>query len=514
MHSAIDRATGDTVLAAQATPRRRYRCTRCDAEVMLRTGAVRIPHFAHVAGEADPDCDLFFSVSSAHLGRPQRRNWSETGEDRASGCALFFSEQAGGPQLYFWLPASTSRSNWSGLIRFEANQVTRQLTHSHLERGQLIAFNLLDGQWLITIDGQVSDDYLSQLEVGPGSLESGLNIFLASKSPGPRLGPTDVVRLAESYWIITRQFNFELDRRAASTITIPISSVGGWLVYLMTLPETATVETLANLSGWLQRPVRHARAEIWIDRPWPSSKTPDGTPVIPLMDIGVELKSDTPMDIEIRSSLNGHSVASFPFCSRALWKSVSEGRWTVFGNDAAFLSFVITVTPPLIPAALTVQVNDSVLLDLYRAQELINELATAGQTTASLELRWNCDAIAAIIRLNGISPDLAAGQDHWNFVLRPGDHLHVGNLGSIVWVSTQIIAAPSLKYRKLDEAILMRLRWLISVSNRPNQINELVACVPSSLLKHPVLYRFSCARWPRGYAPHIRIIESQLKAYS
>ena len=63
---------GQDVPAAAANPYREYVCPVCSAEVFLRRGSYRVPHFAHAPGSASPDCENYTPSSYSSLLAPHQ----------------------------------------------------------------------------------------------------------------------------------------------------------------------------------------------------------------------------------------------------------------------------------------------------------------------------------------------------------------------------------------------------------------------------------------------------------
>ena len=511
MESATDSATDQIIPAASASHKRRYRCPRCHAKVMLRVGLLRVPHFAHVAGEADPDCENFFSTINPYHGKRSWREQTETGRERLSSCTLFFDQEVTGPTLYLWLPPTRRGPAWTGAITFVTGRITRRFTAAHLIRGQRIAFPLTDGQWSLSVEGDIPEDYLSQLDIGPRSLEAGLNLFAADQSPAIQLGPSHPIRLRDSIWVITRNEAFDRDSRALLVTIERRSDSGGWHVFLVTLPTSATREAVHALTQYLQRPVGLPRAKVWIERPWAVSLSPEGLPIFPISRDGLEVTSDAPFDIEIRSHENDMAVERFPYSTRGTWSTPREGTWGVFANDAWFLDFVVSNEPPISQPAITGSIGARPFVNLFELQGQLDELADARRDSASVELRWSSDALASLIRINDVALDIPPLQNEVAVTLFPGDHLRAGNLGCIYWPRDTL--ANSLNPAVIGPADSLRItaRWLISVRSRVRNHADLAISVPAALRKYPEFAGLVGVTWATRYVAHVRALERHLR---
>jgi Competence protein CoiA-like family len=202
--TATDAATDRLVLAESATRRRRYLCRRCHAEVILKSGMKNAAHFAHAKGEAAPDCEDYFPSAFVYRGRRSTWETLETTERPADSLDLYIEVLATGPRLLLWVPPVENEVAWGGVLQITTQRLTRSLTARHLQRGQFVSFDLVDSTWTVSIDGDVPEDYLSRIDVGPGSLETELNLFDATHSPGRKLGAAAAVRLGDAVWLVTR----------------------------------------------------------------------------------------------------------------------------------------------------------------------------------------------------------------------------------------------------------------------------------------------------------------------
>lgn len=75
---ARDKRTGQDVPASKAKRYGAYVCPTCKEEVRLRDGGIRVRHFAHRSGRADPDCDRYYS--GATIANPLTSPTSRIGD--------------------------------------------------------------------------------------------------------------------------------------------------------------------------------------------------------------------------------------------------------------------------------------------------------------------------------------------------------------------------------------------------------------------------------------------------
>jgi hypothetical protein len=503
--SAVDTATDTVTLATDAQPGRGYRCARCYAPVQFRAGLERARHFAHAAGQADPDCEDYFGIAYSGIVR-RTLTKVEPGPGRAAEFAdLLFDMSPVGPELVVWLPSSTSSGQWDGQIILSAPGLSKSFTRKHLERGQAVRIRLLDGQWSIETEGLVSDDYRSRLRVGPAALESQINLFDATRSPGRRIGPATPIRLGDTIWAVTRDSGLEKRSPSARIDCQTVASVGGWHVLQITLPREESLDFVAAVSHWVSHPVRFARARVWIERPLPVSVSPFGQVALCAGAECVEVRSDQAVDLEIVSALGGTSVATATASHALHWPSPQLGTWLVRVNGTDFLPFVIQARPAREPVAIAVDLDGVQLGGLWQARDTIARGASA--TAVNLTLTWADPTVGRIVRVNGRRLSDDAETSHAELVLRPGMSLDAGTLGAILLPK---ITHASLTAANLPPRLVSISRWLLSVASQTPVATVRMVGVPNRLHSVPLVANLRRARWRPSLAAHVQALGKML----
>jgi hypothetical protein len=458
MDRARDRATDQLVNAREALPRRRYRCDICNAPVHLRSGSDRRPHFAHASGKADPDCLEFYPSEAPYTGRHALGGQGQSNSEAVKGVELLFDVTEQGPLLTVLLPPSKGTGQWNGLVDFEAHRVSRRLTNQHLQNGQRIDFKLSDGQWSINTNGDISADYESRLDLGMTSLESGLNVFDATHSPAPQLGPSRAIRLGDSVWVITRQATFNWNKPDSKVLIDRCATLGGWHVEHVQLPRTASQQLVERLAKWLQRPIRPARACVFVAQPWPSGITEGGMMVYSCGPGGIELISDRSVDLRIVSML-GHEVARANEATSLRWEMAQAGSWNVLVNGELFLSFVTEERPAAAPPAIEVSLHGGPPRLLYEAQTEIEQISSSLRR-APLTVRWSVPEVGHCLKLNGRPlENLNDGMAVLDFE-QWGAVLSAGNFGTLRWPDRVVETHAAVRADTSD--IYARAQWMLS----------------------------------------------------
>lgn len=456
-------------------------------------------HFAHARGEADPDCAEFFPSRVPYAGRrwtPQPSSVSGSSSWRPGG--LFFDLTLAGPRLSLWMPESADSGKWSGAVEVEAHQVVRRMTAQHLEHGQMIAFELVDGQWSVTVEGDISEDYLSRLDLGDNSLEAGLNLFDATESPGRKLGPSQPLRLGDSVWALTRDLSFAAQAAARLTGCELRCTAGGWHVFYVGLPDEVTREDAELIARWLERRIRPHRARVWIESAFPASFASEGMPVFPLLPGALEVRGDQPVDLQIRR-LGASTVMAATSNSQMLrWNDPEEGRWVVTVNGVEILIFDIVLKPPEGVAPIRASLGGA-SYNLFAAQNVLDR-AGGADTQGPVTISWSPPSLAKLIKVDG-SPLEETTQSLY-FADPAGRVVAAGNFGVVRWPSPAMIAQ-SEPARTLEH-LYPTARWLISVALPMGSNRGIALRVPRELGADPMLRSLSYRRWPVKLQPQLR----------
>jgi hypothetical protein len=509
LDQARDRATDQLVNARAALPARRYRCAVCNAPVHLRAGSDRRRHFAHASGKGDPDCHEYFPSEAPYTGRRGLGPQGQVGGEGVEGVKLFFDLTDAGPILSVSMPPSAGTGTWTGLIDVEAYRVSRRFTSQHLLNGRRVDFQLSDGQWLIKTNGDVSLDYESRLDLGMTCLESSLNIFDAMHSPAPRVGPTRAVRLGDSLWVITRQTTFNWNKPDAKVRMERSASVGGWYVEYVQLPRMASPQLVAQLANWLQRPIRPARACVYVASPWPSAYTSTGVAVYPMITGGVEIISDQKADLQLVGDY-GEATAEAPHATSLHWERPAVGLWTVVVNGDPFLTFAIADEPPRPRAAIVASFDKGPAKTLFEAEAEL-ERALQSRPPPRTVIEWQSPGVAHCVNLNGAPLDnpekgfVEIPPDAW------GTTLSAGNFGTLRWPVQAKVKAPARSVHL--RAIYDRARWVLSKALPFGSTSGISIRVKKEWQSDVILSALQHRRWPVEFQPHLQLLLHSLDGH-
>jgi hypothetical protein len=393
-----------------------------------------------------------------------------------------------------------------------AHRIERRLFKRHLNNGSSVVFPLSDGQWSISISGFVSEDYVSRIAVGPGSLESRLNLFDATRSLGRQIGPSQPLRLGDAVWIVTRDGTFA-DLRPDLLSVGERHRAGAWEVLYVQLPDEASSDVAAEISQWLQRPIRNRQARLWIEAPWPIATRDDGVPVLPRLDEGVTLQADQALDIEIRS-LDGHLAHSVEQSQELHWHNPKQGSWVIFANGKRFGQFETTDEAFESVAALRIVADNGSAFDLFQYQDLINQHAAAWDDSARLQLAWSDGSIGRLIHIDNAplpDPDVFGVEVSKS----ASTTIQAGNLGNLSWLveSTQVERSSD---HPISPDLLERAQWLTGMMHLFRSITPTlgIRLTFKSRVTHPVIERLQGTFWPFWLQPQIEAFRAQVESMS
>jgi hypothetical protein len=213
---ALDTRTGDKVFPSGAMRHRRYLCPCCKKEVTVRSIdrlSRRAPHFAHLKGRADINCENFFASISSQLPVAKKFqqlipktlefNFDSTTYDGFSkGFYLILQEDE--VQLFFQFRVKSARSDWTGQIEVDS-----------LDGVKFFAANTIVGKHVFPVDigfteenikriGSVDEEIWRLLSFDMTKVSGNMEFFHAPYSNGRMLGEHEAIVLGEVYVVSSK----------------------------------------------------------------------------------------------------------------------------------------------------------------------------------------------------------------------------------------------------------------------------------------------------------------------
>ena len=470
-------------------------------------------HFAHAQGQADPDCEHYFPSVIALTGRRMPTNREAAEGDESSRSMVYFSMGPAGPTIYLNLPPSPPNDDWKGFVDVTAHRIERRLLKRHLDKGSSIPFPLSDGQWFISVSDSVSPEYVSRIAVGPGSLESRLNLFDATRMVGRQIGPSQPLRLGDAVWIVTRDPTF-------AGLCPPSISIGdqhraaGWEILYLQLPDEVSSDVASETSRWLQRPIRNRHARLWIETPWPIAVGDDGVPILPRLDAGVTLQSDQSLDIEIRSQ-DGQLAHSVEQSKELHWRNPTQGLWNIFVNGKRFGQFETTDKQIESVPALHIVTENGSTFDLFHFQSLIDRHADVWEDSARLRLAWSDASVGRLTRIN--STPIPDSNILGSIEIIKGEPISIrsGNLGSLNWQAESTRVEKSTSEQPSAD-LLDRAQWLTGMMHLFRTMTPAagIRLTFKTTVTHPAIGQLQGTFWPLWLQPQIETFRALVEATS
>lgn len=504
MRGAVDPVTDTLVLADFASAARSYRCPVCRSRVALRAGSKYAAYFAHVSGQADPNCENYFAGSFQYSGL--RRIGPPEAEDRDTSDTfdVYFDSTPSGLHLGLWFPTARRLGEWTGSIRLRAENTNRLFPMRLLSDGRLVTFPLGTGQWELNSEGEISDEYLSRLELGPGSLERGLNLFDATRSPGRRIGPSGRIPLGGAVWAVTRDSAFGFAAPERLVRCSEIGADGGWHVFSIELPSEASDSERKAIGNWLSRDIREARAKVWIERPYPLRIRSNGTTVLPPSST-VEFRSDRVVDFEITPADRSGVIRLDRGAKRTEWRPPGPGGWTLRADGLDSLQFEIAALSSERPRPITAVVPGGPPCDLFELTEVFSRLSCSGVRQIQVQLSWLTESIATLASISGCAlPDVRVV----DLTAAPGTEISFQNLGRAWWVPENPVSEHEPGQTLTDGRVALA-RWLAAYARRDGS-GDVRFDEPGLLPSQPPFERLKSLTWDSRFSVHVRALAKSL----
>ncbi len=505
MLSAIDSATGIEVAAARDAPRRAYNCPYCGKRAKLRSGSMRV-YFAHANGVANEECELYTSPRIEYRGRRYPRSVpSETQTFLRTG-HLAFGIGPGGPELALFLPPVNPGDEWAGSLQVTAGRVSRTFRCAHLKQGRSCKFPLTQGTWAVTPSGEIAEEYLERIDIGPQSLAEGQNLFDASRDLGRQILPGESVYAGDSLWWLSRN-EIALPPLLENVASISqVDSYNNWFAYRVELqPELPMANQRDMLAKWLQRKVRPKPARVWIEEPYVWGHSDQGLPIFDVSAARVVIQSEQLVDIAVRAIDTGKVVVAGHSSNQLMWNDAREGQWELVVNGVVRDLFLVLPVGPC-PSNLLASIDGGNFIEFASVQAELDKRPPGMTAYCSLDLKWGDDSVADLIRLNGERIS-TKGQQLVSLKLRAGSALSIDKVGeaTLAPLPVQAVSGPNLDYLR------HRAAWLLSVASSAITRESERVRVPLIWQRDPVIRQLMNRVWTVTLAPQVRQLQRLLE---
>jgi hypothetical protein len=506
VRSAIDSATGAEVPAARDAPRRTYNCPNCGKKAQLRSGPSRV-YFAHANGVANDECELYTSPRIEYTGRRYVRSVPSESKSFIRSDHLAFGIGPFGPELALFLPPVNPEDEWTGNLQITADHISRTFRYAHLKQGRACKFPLAQGTWAVTPEGEVAEEYLARIDIGPQSLAEGQNLFDASRDLGKQILPGESVYAGDSLWWLTRN-EIRLPPNLEGLASIKqFSADKEWFAYRIELqPGLVMAWQRDTLAKWLQRPVRPKRTRVWIEEPWVWAHSDLG---IPIFDIGagrLVIQSEQLVDVAVRSVDTGKVMVSGHMVSQLTWNDVEEGHWELVVNGVVRDLFLVSPAWPS-PSNVLASVDGGTPIDFASVQPALDERPAGNGTLCSIDLTWGESSVAELIRLNGERLS-TQGQQSVSLYLKAGSTLSIDKIGEATMAP---LPPQSAAYASNLELLRQHAAWLLGVTSPTFSRTSERIRIPPVWQSDPVIRQLMDRVWAVALAPQVRQLQRLLE---
>jgi hypothetical protein len=281
---AIDRVTGQTVAASDASARRAryrpYRCPVCGKPVGLRSGRRRIPHFAHKPGEALPDCENYHPAVGEPATPGSVRNALRTQVPHGL-YALVDPVARGVPSWHLeLLIPGASAPEGSVQVPDSPHGLVRVNCATIIGSGRRVEVRPQAKPYRLVGEGLSDRTYETRLQrLTPGlDLDRG-NVFRWGSSASRRLEEAAPLHWGRLYIVVwAEQLTTDCPEHVAIT---ELATRAGWNAALVELPRTPSLDTESWAERFLEREIRTEPPELELVSPPVHSIADDGLIRIP-----------------------------------------------------------------------------------------------------------------------------------------------------------------------------------------------------------------------------------------
>ncbi|MBU5671062.1 competence protein CoiA family protein [Paenibacillus brevis] len=245
-----------------------YVCPRCKKDTFLRKGTKRVPHFAHVSGQTNNNCELY---------KPPAIYSTKT-EGKTAIDAL--SEYS--PDIYL----NIEKDNWSLEIKifsaigqYEGNTFVklpfawegeRKIPLSSIRtNGKKIRVKLQAEEYKVIVNGIVRDEWKMKLESPIKGLdEFKPTVFYYSRLGGRRLKESTSLQWGERYVLVWDDFENRMSHRFPPMLAIrKLQSQDNWSCMIIELPNSYDKLVEKWINQLLNRSVTFTLPEIRLVTP-------------------------------------------------------------------------------------------------------------------------------------------------------------------------------------------------------------------------------------------------------
>ena len=484
-------------------------CPLCGRPVVVRSGPIVPPYFAHRRGEGTVDCENYhppasfrFQVYADSAGR------STTGGMRESAYLAIRGHAPNEVELLLRIPRADLQGDWTGAIAFDTGFGTVSITQEVARRGSWISVAPMS-QYGITASGVVDPRYASAFYDAHLSLSPTGSIFLYSEAIQPLLMANEPLCWGNNYWLVGHAEGLRLSMAPRVVDLTTIDLRAPWVIALLRLPssDSLTAQQKQAAERWLNRSIRVGRDTFSFLDPLPHHFDADGTPVFREDQNVVRFQCPTGARLQVVSPTGSPSEVRVDTLADTCELVINRlGTWNLFvaGRDAGQIRVQVCEFLEA-PTVTLMSGNESALCPSIAARDLLERAVAKGN---AVHLRVALEVLCQLVTVNGQAWPEDAGFT-WTIATSVDQALliNVQGLGSI-----SVGAIRPHAQRDDWTWIEPRCAWLWSVSVPPTTPGGSVRIhLPTRILPLSIR-RLEARRWNQRFAAHVRAVETDLAA--
>lgn len=266
---------------------RRYLCPCCKKEVTVRSidrFSRRAPHFAHLKGRADKNCENFFESISSQI--PVVKKFQQlvpktlefnfgpkTYDGFSKGLYLILEEDK--VQLFFQFRVKSARSDWTGQITVDSIDGVKFFTANTIAGKHEIPIDIGFTEAKIKRFGSVDEEIWRLLSFDIPKVSGNMVFFHAPYSNGRMLGEHENIVLGEVYVTASKS---SLDKHVFIAPMIEAAwKIDGIDLFQIRLPKSLSAHDLTLLEEIFSRQISQRRPAFKLLDPLPHFIELDGS---------------------------------------------------------------------------------------------------------------------------------------------------------------------------------------------------------------------------------------------
>lgn len=324
MDYALDTRTGEKVFPSEAIKHRPYLCPCCKKEVTVRSidrFSQRTPHFAHLKGRADKNCENFFESISSYTSSEKKylpfipkyfentlREQSNDGFSKGLYLVLDGKEL----KLYFCFHIRKNRHNWTGSVAIDALDGVKFFTENNISGKHDVQVHFNFSEENIKKIGNVDEGIWQFLFFDIPKIKEQIEFFHSPYSSGRMLGINEPLIQGEVY-IVSSHLSLN-EHQAIDKIIEERWHPKDSNFYQIKIPEYLSTNESDELQRILKRKILRNRPSFKLFDPLPILIEIDGTVQIsnnePLIVIGFDCE-ETEIDYKLLGGVSGYDQIKF-----------------------------------------------------------------------------------------------------------------------------------------------------------------------------------------------------------